>query len=91
MGTTPERPEVAVLRRQSSRHTARMADARRGVAAKESQLRATLRQMRAELRSLERVGARRTGPTRSGPRPIAEEGNAARSLTSLDRRSAQRR
>ncbi len=31
MGTTPERPEVAVLRRQSSRHTARMADARRGV------------------------------------------------------------
>ncbi len=33
MGTAPERPEVAVLRRQSSRHTARMADAQRGVAA----------------------------------------------------------
>ena len=33
MGTTPERPEVAVLRRQSSLHTARMADARRDVAA----------------------------------------------------------
>ena len=33
MGTASELPEVAVLRRQSSRHTARMADAQRGVAA----------------------------------------------------------
>jgi hypothetical protein len=41
--------------------------------AKESQLRAALRRMRAELRSLERVGARRIGLAYSGPRPIAEE------------------
>src|SRR5271165_3880870 len=33
MGTIPERPEVAVLRRQSSRHTARKTDAQLGVAA----------------------------------------------------------
>ena len=41
--------------------------------AKESQLRAKLKRLRAELRSLERVGARRRGPARSGPRPITDE------------------
>jgi hypothetical protein len=41
--------------------------------AKESQLRVRLRRMRAELRSLERVGARRIWAARSDPHPVADE------------------
>ena len=41
--------------------------------AKESQLRAKLRRMRAELRRLERIGAQHLSPPRSGLHPIAEE------------------
>jgi hypothetical protein len=41
--------------------------------AKESHLRRKLSRIRAELRSLERVGARRAGAARGGERPTTEE------------------